>query len=268
MLLDYANQYFAADKKPANLTGAQWAEGKKQGQDVAKGALLQIALYPGASILKKNPKDPATCAQAEPLFVKALQQYTDSGQVTLQLANVYFCQRTTAEKLQQSLYEYARAVGLPVGFPFGLDAANQKAFDDFLKSTYIRLHGSEDGLAQIRKMVVKGPLPPKDFKIETAGEIALRRQQELAENNPQLAMWMSIKGQLAPQDRLRFHQEHSGPLMKRLHEWMAGKDRLRPWLGDTLKWLPNGHLRTQNHAGFSARRKSKLRREVVPAIIS
>src|SRR3979411_556891 len=25
---------------------------------------------------------------------------------------------------------------------------------------------------------------------------------------------------LLPEDRLRFHQEHSGPLMKGLHEWM------------------------------------------------
>jgi len=197
MLLDYANDFFAPAKKPADKTDALWAEGKKQTQDAANGALLQIALYPGVSILKKNSKDPATCAQAEPAFVKALQQYPDSGQVTLQLANVYFCQRATSEKLQQALYEYARAVGLPVGLPFGLDAPNQKTFDDFLKSTYIRLHGSEDGLAQVREVAMKDPLPPKDFKIETAGEIALRRQQEFAQKNPQLAMWMGIKGQLA-----------------------------------------------------------------------
>jgi hypothetical protein len=28
---------------------------------------------------------------------------------------------------------------------------------------------------------------------------------------------------LSPQDRLRFHQEHSDPLMKALHEWMEAQ---------------------------------------------
>jgi hypothetical protein len=29
---------------------------------------------------------------------------------------------------------------------------------------------------------------------------------------------------LSPEDRLNFHQEHSGPLMKGLHEWMEAID--------------------------------------------
>src|ERR1019366_10389950 len=118
------------------------------------GALLQIALYPALSILGNPPsKDAATCAKAEPAFIKALQDRPDSGQIALQLANAFFCQRAvSSDKLQQAVYEYARAVVEPQGPPFGLDAANQKTFDGFLTTTYTRLHGSDEGLAGLKEM--------------------------------------------------------------------------------------------------------------------
>jgi hypothetical protein len=34
---------------------------------------------------------------------------------------------------------------------------------------------------------------------------------------------VSRERELSPEDRLRFHQEHSGPLMKALHEWMESQ---------------------------------------------
>jgi transposase len=53
------------------------------------------------------------------------------------------------------------------------------------------------------------------------------------------------KGQeLSAQDRLRFHQEHSGPLMKGLHEWMEtqfGEHKTEPnsGLGKAISYLLN-----------------------------
>ena len=38
---------------------------------------------------------------------------------------------------------------------------------------------------------------------------------------------------------------------------LAEKDRLRPWLGDTLKWPPNGPLERQNPTTFLARHGSR-----------
>jgi len=29
--------------------------------------------------------------------------------------------------------------------------------------------------------------------------------------------------ELSPEDRLRFHQQHSGPLLKKLHDWMEAQ---------------------------------------------
>jgi hypothetical protein len=41
------------------------------------------------------------------------------------------------------------------------------------------------------------PLPPADLKIETATAILARKQAEFEQSNPQLALWMRIKGALA-----------------------------------------------------------------------
>ena len=198
VLLDYAKEWFVPANKSPGLTDDQWAAGLKQMQDTANGAMLQIALYPALTILKPNPKDAPTCARAEVAFIKALQDHPDSGQIALQLANTFFCQRAvSSDKLQQAVFEYARAVVEPQGLPFGLDAANQKTFDDFLKRTYTSLHGTEQGLAELKELAKNSPVPPAGFKIETAGEIAQKLQTEFQSKNPQLAMWMGIEGQLS-----------------------------------------------------------------------
>jgi hypothetical protein len=198
MLSDFGKAYFAADKKPAATDAAVWAQGLTQVSDQAKLTLFQIALAPGAAILKKNPTDPATCAAAEEAFKKTLQDYPDSGVVAQQLAAASRCQQATSPaKVQQALYLYARAAVCPVGGVSGLDAAGQKTYDDYLKKIYIAIHGSDDGLAQLKELAAKTPLPPADFHVKTATEIATEKEEEFRTKNPQLAAWMSIKGKLA-----------------------------------------------------------------------
>jgi hypothetical protein len=99
--------------------------------------------------------------------------------------------------LQQAVLEYARAVVVPQGPPFGLDAGNQKTFDAFLTTTYTRLHGSDQGLAELKEMAKNSPLPPAGFKIKTAPEIQAEKDADFQKNNPQLAMWMGIENQLS-----------------------------------------------------------------------
>src|SRR5438309_1866037 len=58
---------------------------------------------------------------------------------------------------------------------------------------------------------------------------------------------LSRERQLSPEDRLHFHQEHSGPLMKRLHEWMEAqlaehKTEPNSWLGKAISYLLNHWL--------------------------
>jgi len=207
MLLDFAKEYFVPEKKPAQLSDADWATGRKQVEDAAKGALFQIALYPATSVLKKNPKDPATCGAAEPALAKALQDYPDSGQVALQLANTLLCQQAaTPAKAQQALYEYARAVAMPLGPPVGLDADSQKKFDAYLQRIYVAFHGSDEGLQQLRDLAAKSPLPPADLKVKSKTEIAMEKEEEFRTKNPQLAMWMGIKAKLADTDGQQYFE--------------------------------------------------------------
>jgi len=55
---------------------------------------------------------------------------------------------------------------------------------------------------------------------------------------------VSRERELSPEDRLRFHQEHSGPLMKGLHEWMEAQlveHKVEPnsGLGKAISYLLN-----------------------------
>jgi transposase len=55
---------------------------------------------------------------------------------------------------------------------------------------------------------------------------------------------VSRERELSPEDRLRFHQEHSGPLMKGLHEWMEAqlaehKTEPNSGLGKAISYLLN-----------------------------
>lgn len=198
LLIDFGKLYFAPEKQQKGMTAEQWAAGLKQVEDQAKATLFQIALQPAISTLKANNNDPATCATAEPLFKKATEQYPDAGFIASQLASVSRCQQSKdPTKVQQALYYYARAVVDPVGGIGGLDAAGQKALDDYLKKVYTTIHGSDEGLADLKALAGKSPNPPADFKVKTASEIAIAKEEEFRTKNPRLAMWMSIKGQLA-----------------------------------------------------------------------
>jgi len=208
MLGDFGKIYFAPEKKRADMTADQWAQGLKQVDDQAKATQFQIALYPAASTLKASPNDPATCATAEPLFKQVAEKYPDAGVVANQLASVSRCQQTKDPlKVQQALYYWARAAGDPVGGIGGLDADGQKKLDDYLKRVYTTIHGSDEGLADLKALAAKSPNPPADFKIKTASEIAAAKEEEFRTKNPRLAMWMSIKGQLADTNGQQYFEE-------------------------------------------------------------
>jgi len=114
------------------------------------------------------------------------------------MASVSRCQQTTSPaKVQQALYYYARAAALPPGGIGGLDANGQKAFDEYVKKVYIQIHGSEEGLADLKAAAAKSPEPPADFHIKTATEVSAAAEEEFRTKNPQLATWMGVKGQLA-----------------------------------------------------------------------
>jgi transposase len=100
---------------------------------------------------------------------------------------------------------------------------------------------------------------PKGVETLIANCLAHGRRQvvEVAENFPEECRYvletlggvyhndaLSRERQLSPEDRLHFHQEHSGPLMKRLHEWMEAqlaehKTEPNSGLGKAISYLLN-----------------------------
>ena len=102
---------------------------------------------------------------------------------------------------------------------------------------------------------------PKPEGVETllANCLAHGRRQfvEVAENFPEECRYvletlggvyhhdaLAREQELSPEERLRFHQEHSGPLMKALHEWMEAqlaehKTEPNSGLGKAISYLLN-----------------------------
>jgi hypothetical protein len=77
-------------------------------------------------------------------------------------------------------------------------STDPKAVENYLTTIYTNYHGADDdGLKQLKELAAKSPLPPADFKIESSAEVSHRKEEEFKKTNPQLALWMGIKGSLA-----------------------------------------------------------------------
>jgi hypothetical protein len=59
------------------------------------------------------------------------------------------------------------------------------------------VHGSSEGLDQLKQQVKLASLPTPGFTIKTAAQIAQEKEAQFEQSNPQLALWKKIRGQLA-----------------------------------------------------------------------
>lgn len=197
-LLDYVQTFFAADKKPAATSEADWAKARADVETVGKAALLYTLAAPGNAALAKNT--PADCAAAEAAYTKALQEYPDApgaGQDAYSLGRSLICQQQQhPEKVPMALYEIARAVSMDPN-KGGLTTQAKQQIDAYLTKIYTAYHGSADGLDQLKQDAMQSPLPPAGFTIKTGAQLAAEQEQQFAQSNPQLALWMGIKKQLA-----------------------------------------------------------------------
>ena len=196
-LQEFVPTFFAAANKPAGATDAAWAEGRTTMEKVAKDTLMYIATKPGAEAMNRytTSKDVKECVTAEAGYKKALEQYPESALIAYQLGRALRCQQASGvEKVTQAIYEFARAAAVDPTLGGTMDP---KQLNTYLESAYNSFHGSLEGLEQLKTMAKNSPLPPADLKIETASAIAQKKQAEFEQSNPQLALWMKIKGALA-----------------------------------------------------------------------
>jgi tetratricopeptide (TPR) repeat protein len=181
-----AHQLYDLNRKPDGVGEADWEKVRtSQLQPSAKATMLWIALQPGAQAMAKNDYPGAEAA-----FSKALNDYPQSAAICYNLA----LSLSKQGKKVQALYEFERAIVIDPTLGGTSDAAKMK---DFADKYYVSYHGSNEGLDQLKETVKASPLPPADFKVKTATEVADEKEAEFEKSNPQLAMWMKIKGALA-----------------------------------------------------------------------
>ncbi len=182
-----ARQLMSFDRRPAGVSDADWTKLKSDVQGPAKAALLYIALYPGNQAMMKQPRD---CAAAESAYSKALGDYPDSATISYNLATALSCLKKNAA----AVYEFQRAAVIDPTLGGTKDA---KLIQSVADKAYVTVHGSDEGLDKLKQLVKQSPTPPAGFDIKTATQIAAEKEAEFEKSNPQLAMWMKIKGALA-----------------------------------------------------------------------
>jgi hypothetical protein len=181
-----AHQLYDFNHKPEGVGDADWEKARTtQLQPPAKATILWIAMKPGTDAM--NNKD---YPGAETAFKSALNDHQDSAAISYNLGLAMRNQKKNAE----AIYEFQRAAVLDATLGGTQDAAKIK---DYADKYYISFHGSNEGLDQLKEQVKASPLPPADFKIETATEVAEKKEAEFEKSNPQLAMWMKIKAALS-----------------------------------------------------------------------
>jgi tetratricopeptide (TPR) repeat protein len=182
-----AKKLLAFDRRPQGLTDEQWTKLKNDVQAPAKAALLYAAMLPGNRAMTKQPRD---CAAAEPAYTKALQEHPEAAAISYNLATALSCLHKNAE----AIYEYERAAVIDPTLGGTADAAKIKQTAD---GAYTKVHGSDEGLADLKEKVKQSPLPPADFTIKTASQLASEKEAQFEQSYPQLALWMKIKGALS-----------------------------------------------------------------------
>jgi hypothetical protein len=135
-------------------------------------------------------KQPRDCAAAEVAYAKALADYPESSTISFNMGTALSCLKKNAA----AIWEFERAAVLDPTLGGTKDAKQTQSIAD---GAYTRVHGSDEGLEQLKQQVKQSPLPPRGFAIKTATQILEEKEAEFEKSNPQLALWMKVKGALA-----------------------------------------------------------------------
>jgi len=183
-----ARRLFDYDKPLPGVTPEQWAQARADMRAKANEALLHIAMIPGTQAMAKQPPD---CAAAETAYVRALRDYPDRTILSYELGRALSCGNRNPEKLPLAIYHFERAA--VVDPTLGAPTNSPEKIREFADNTYVRYHGSDEGLAQLKRDVAHSPMPPAGFAIKSADELAQQQESELQQAHPQIALWKRIR---------------------------------------------------------------------------
>jgi len=201
-----ANGLLVAEK-PAAVKDEDWTKAKSQTDAVAYTTL-------GWTAMQRKNND-----VAEQNFKKSLAINPNAAQVSYWLGTVILAEKKP-EKQSEALFNFARAAAYDgTG---ALTPDGRQKIDAYLTKVYTSLHGDTSGLAELKAMAKASATPPADFKIKTAAEIAAEKEEELKKTNPQLALWLNVKGQLlSPEGQTYFDSSMKGAAVPKLKGWLV-----------------------------------------------
>jgi tetratricopeptide (TPR) repeat protein len=214
-VLQNLDQQFAPDKKPANVSDADWANGKKAAEFVAHQMLGWADMME-----KKNE-------EAEQEFTKALQVNPQAAQVSYWLGSVVLAEKNPA-KNTLALFSFARAAAYDGAG--ALPPAGRQQIDAYLTKVYKTYHGDDPkGLSDLKALAKSQPLPPPDLNIKSAEEVKAEKEEELKKTNPKLAIFVQIKEGLTGSDSASFWANMKGTAMPSLRGTVvSAKPEVKP----------------------------------------
>lgn len=215
-MLDAAGEMLAA--QPDNAFGAYWYALLLPGSGTAPASRLALG-EKAAGVLLAGAPDAETQVLAHRALAWIRWQRSEfpaaedelraclkidpaRGELAAWLGTVLALEKQP-EKPVPALWEFARAVGIRGAGALPDD--RRKSLRADLERLYTSYHGEAAGLEQLLAAAAAAPDPPAGFTIESAGDIALRKQDEALEReNPRLADWVRMRRQLEGPDGEKF----------------------------------------------------------------
>jgi tetratricopeptide (TPR) repeat protein len=200
-----ANGLLSAEA-PAGTKPEDWEKAKRVTDAIANKTLGWVAWQ------RKNYD------ASEKALMQSLKLEPNSSEVDYWLGAVIVAEKKP-ERTSEALFHFARAAAYDG--PGAMTPQQRQQADQYLTKVYTQLHGDTSGLAELKTMAKTNAATPADFKIKTAAELAAEKEEELKKTNPQLALWMNIKGQLlSPEGQGYFDSSMKGAGVPKLKGWV------------------------------------------------
>jgi tetratricopeptide (TPR) repeat protein len=185
-LIGLLDGMYTADKKPANISEADW---KKQRTDI------EIAAYKTIGWVEQQKKD---YVKAEEAFKKGLDIGPGYSELSYLLGTVIVLQKKP-ERQAEAMWHFARAGNLDG--PSALDAARRAQVAAYFKRVFTAFAGDDPKEMQsIIDQAKAAVYPPPGFKIKSKEEKMLENEEKFKSENPMLYMFMQVKGKLTAAD--------------------------------------------------------------------
>jgi hypothetical protein len=181
-------------EKPDNVTAEAWTKASAELRAAATDTLLYIEISRSSGARARND-----CPAAEAAAHRAIAVYPDSVQAAWYLGMAELClQKSDPQRALVAIWEFARAAAIdPAKGKIDAKWQNEVAAPN-LERIYSQYHGADpEGLRRLKAASLTSPMPPPDFTIASAQEIAQRKQAAFETKFPEIALWMRIKAQLS-----------------------------------------------------------------------